>query len=1684
MVVAGDLPLPNPGAPSARVASPANPSAKEEGEISSGENAELPTIIAAFNNKEISEPILVSSRNKLVRYSSTGHTSLVPNTKFHTSNKKYYRKTLKTKQIPFKSINNRTLSWHKKVSDDNLVIRFSDDDSGTDSGDSKSVASIEKNDHAARLLKFKMPITSSHRQEMLQQSTLHDEGFMSKKGVAGPAFSNIGKTNGSKFGNQISSSDKVEDIQKQIAALKTSIGQVNGNFQDTSLADTAAESLRHKISPRENECKVQTKTLFESVDIVSGSTNNGFEQPNQKLGNQAIHSDGAKAANAKRLPLGVRPTKRLKVDRPLEPVHASDDALRFQKYSNTHLEGSHQPLLKGQSGFFAVRSGLNCDETKKTLSLSNEGIGRKHGQVNENAAICFKAPHIGAKETILPLSCATLSPYSDPDMNSKQEAKNDITADASCSYAKSAMGPVLLASDVLDQSSYLVQQVPGVEERVPEWGIFSLESLLELEQSQDRELEEAQEFRRRCELKERLALKAYRKAQKDLINANKKCAILYRNRETITAKLQTLMLESSNSVWRSSKQGHAERIHSKFGYHVPAEGQASEVLYDKNHGLLNEASLDVSLRMMNKHGSCSNQYSEHDDNKSDHREKNATNGLSIPVSFPNMSTDDDKENLVFDKRDVESNLACSPNVENHAEGSYDLDTKKEGNSHDYDLEAVLRSKLVAKFGMKTFCKNDDMSSVPCQVHHAVNNNKKRSNTSVNQQIQQQTIIQICNSEDPARVEGIMKLSSVKHCDQSQRNEFSSEVEAQKTDNPKEGSSFLKVSHWLICRSILSPSSSILHNVLPLVKFIVISYHNRDTEEKGAWPVHESQKVFCKPDKIDAYTRESGTGSMCDILIDPFWPFCMFELRGKCNNDECPWQHVKQNTKRSLKRGLLVAPKSDSYFHTLTAEMLQNGLEPTHGFSKDFLPIPAYYIGASLVKVESHFYHSVLARSMWKYWQPGFSASFAIPFSFQRILPQDAPFLQIGDGAMVDYDNWSSQSWYLQSHNAKTKRIIQGLPDSDQSLELALSLFCGKFYKSEKKKAFAILSRAIESDPSSTILWVVYLHIFYMKEKGIGKDDMLLHAVQHNSSSYDLWLMYVNSRVKLDDRLNAYNNALRTLCQVKLTCDKEKRSRSAHVLDIFLQMVDCLRMCGNVDKAVQRICQLVSSSDSDLSSDSMLPELLSFLTVPDKCIFLICCVYVVMYKKLPQEVVHNFELEKDFPFSIEWPLIQLTIEETNMVGNLMKFAIGKVGLDADAAPQRSDRTALRSLHFLAVSHVRLSAILYGLQHSEELLVKYIELYPTCLELLLFKVRSQGNCKFDAFWQGFQEILDIWPAEVPGIQCLWNQCLEHALLQGNDCAEKLIAQWFQQFGELNNPQFRIICDENVGLCRSSKQQLVVESTDNHTEVDEKMFALLNLSLHRLSNNDVERAFSAVDEALKLCSAKYYDHCLREHTAMSLLKESEFQSNTRLTMLCLLRNYVADTRFFRTLELLSRQYYKTIRKPRIRHLIDEIMGSVPGDFSLINSVLEVCYGPTFIPETIESKELVDFVETLMALTPANYQLALSVYRFTTRNFCDSGTAYDGIIFWASSILLNSIFQAVPAAPENVWIEAADLLGNSVAKGVAERFYQQALSVYPFSLKLWKSYFDLAKLMGKTDAVIEAARERGLEMNIDPYY
>lgn len=186
----------------------------------------------------------------------------------------------------------------------------------------------------------------------------------------------------------------------------------------------------------------------------------------------------------------------------------------------------------------------------------------------------------------------------------------------------------------------------------------------------------------------------------------------------------------------------------------------------------------------------------------------------------------------------------------------------------------------------------------------------------------------------------------------------------------------------------------------------------------------------------------------------------------------------------------------------------------------------------------------------------------------------------------------------------------------------------------------------------------------------------------------------------------------------------------------------------------------------------------------------------------------------------------------------------------------------------------------------------------------------------------------------------------------------------------------------------------------------------------------------------------------------------------------------------ELLSRRFIQDVKKHRLRQLIDDTIGPASADSSLINSVLEVCYGPSLLPGKIgEAKYLVDFVESVMEVLPANYHLALAVGRFVVKHYTGADPTSMGTRFWASSVLINAIFCAVPVAPESVWLEGANLLEKLQAAEMVKRFHQQATSVYPFSFKLWHAYLNACKASGSsTESIAEAARQRGIELNLTP--
>lgn len=595
-------------------------------------------------------------------------------------------------------------------------------------------------------------------------------------------------------------------------------------------------------------------------------------------------------------------------------------------------------------------------------------------------------------------------------------------------------------------------------------------------------------------------------------------------------------------------------------------------------------------------------------------------------------------------------------------------------------------------------------------------------------------------------------------------------------------------------------------------------------------------------------------------------------------------------------------------------------------------------------------------------------------------------------------------------------------------------------------------------------------------------------VKHNEGSYALWLMYINSRIQLSDQLVAYDTALSAVCcRASASSEGDEMHASTCILDLFLQMMECFCLSGNVEKAIQRISGLFfPATDSNDPHCLILSDILTCLTISDKLIFWVCCVYLVIYRKLPDAVLQQFECEKEL-LAIQWPSVHLEDDQKQRAIKLIEMAVDSVEKYINSESLNGEIN-LRSVQSFAVSHIRIMAILDGLECCRSLLEKYIKLYPSCQELVLISARMQKHDFGHFSFVGFEEALSKWPKGVPGIQCIWNQYAEYALQNGRPgFAAELMNRWFHSVwkiqcsqGEISDP---IVADILISSPESTSTSNLDFSVSDKNQMD-LMFGYLNLSLHKLLQNDYNEARLAIDGALNAAAPENFKHCVREHAMLLLIDESEPKEDALIRwQLRLLNSYLDKARSFCNCESLARQFINNIEMPRVRQLITNLLSPISSDFSLINLVLEVWYGPSLLPQKFSKlKDLVDFVEAIMEIVPSNYQLAFSVFKLLNRdsNLTDTDIIPASVLFWACSTLVSAIFHAVPIAPEYVWVKAAGILGNITGiEAISERFYGRALYVYPFSINLWKCFYDLSKTKGDTETVVKAAREKGIELN-----
>ncbi|XP_062203571.1 uncharacterized protein LOC133905819 [Phragmites australis] len=1647
--------------PRAAPSAPAAARAREEGEVSSGaddDEALQTRLDAPYNVGKFVEPgAQVPGKG--------GNALSVTNVMAHKTAAPSYKKIMRVNQGQFKPGTNRNLTWQKPVSSDNLVITFSDDDSGTDSGKTKQdrVRDIKASSQGTQKTRTSMQ-TRIMREEAPQHKT-----HSAKIGSANfPAFPLTLRNAGASRGSSATFFRR-EPPMRQVTPLKSK--QKDGNGVGVNSADHRLESLRHKIAARENELKSQKRHMSVAMKNADLSTDQA-RLPSEKIGFETFNSGECSRLNSPFEHDGG-PSKRLKPNQQHSYSQVCSDLVTLAPISCS--TGKNNMQSSEVIDHLANGTTVNCSVDETEHAVTEELSGQiQHGGAPKN--LPSSKTHrkgtegAGNHSTVELRSSLAAAPFTNGQIMPEDTS---FLVPVTSSQAEQRVMPIG-TSAVLNRRPHLqpgenADLLNSSHQIGAEGQNKRLFSLLELEELQERELEDAQEHRRKCEVEEREALRAYRKAQRALMEANERCTILRRKREICSAQVHGFIADSLVQSLSIQNAGDGLAMPSLLNSQMHADCQMAE----NQGGRYSLYPDEPPQQPVDKHEARPNYHDELAASTADPNFVSTANDNSMPSDYM-------EEDLPFTARRTRSE--CASHLDNHIEETIHVyaeeNRQASGDSvQDYELlEASLRSRLVERFGKKSCPNITGQGTEELAVGKVAGAEHDKGSAHVGLQLQEAEQNVMTTLEDTMEHgnDGAEKTGGL-----SNSNSGPSMGNCDPEDNI---SSLRELCMPLSTNSPIFPSS-VPQNAARHIKWAFPGFCKEVSDFKNGYLTSDAaseatesvQDIIQDRDgeNVKMLPTTQKDNDMAHSGIDPFWPFCMFELRGKCNDEECQWQHAEHHAWRKSK-------------HTKDAMTSASG-RIRCGLFQHILPVPAYRVGSNLIKADLNLMQSVLASSLWQYWQRGFCASFPLPLSVQRVLPSDAPFLQTGDGLIADFDR-NRQLLNFRMLDIRKNKIVQGSVDVEFFLEGALGLYCGKVNKPDRIKALSLLARAIEADPSTVILWVFYLHIYYQKDEGLGKDDMFSDAVQHNVYSYELWLMYINSRLRFDDRLDAYNDALSMLCQMTADTDKDFKERSAFILDIFLQMIYFLCMSGNVEKAISRILGILPTAAPDNSGDKLLADVISCLTMSDRCIFWISCLYVSIYRKLPEEITDQLEFQKSLPRALAWPAVEPSVDNRSQIIELLKYAADKMAVDISESVKNGDPSYLTLSQILAVNHISCLAALEGFKSSADMLVKYMEEYPTCPQILLTSAwleRKYGTCPG---LKGFDELLLDWPKEMEGIQYLWNQYVAYALVDNIELAEKVLACWFEEYGEDRDTQSNVsvgtveVSTEASGQPSLASAQKVGSSPSTS---EDQVFRLLNLSLYKILENNLPEAEVAVDKALKSAHGECYEHCLREHAAIHTLEKSSSSADAQTqAAFSLIIGYLADHRNLPAKDLLSRKFCQNVKKHRLKQLIDDTIGPASVDSSLINSVLEVCFGPSLLPEKIgKVKYLVDFVESVMEVLPANYRLALAVGGFIVKRYTGADPTSMGTRFWASSVLINSIFQAVPVAPESVWLEGASLLEKLHAAETVKRFHQQATSVYPFSFKLWHAYLNVCKAGGSnTESIVESARQRGIELNLTP--
>ncbi|KAG6554363.1 hypothetical protein Mapa_004280 [Marchantia paleacea] len=889
-------------------------------------------------------------------------------------------------------------------------------------------------------------------------------------------------------------------------------------------------------------------------------------------------------------------------------------------------------------------------------------------------------------------------------------------------------------------------------------------------------------------------------------------------------------------------------------------------------------------------------------------------------------------------------------------------------------------------------------------------------------------------------------------------------------------------------------------------------------------------------------RLSSSSSTWSHAINPHKPLCRFEHRGQCRNNNCPWQHaddytlspshvLSESPKKESQKVVDLAENVDGIHSTWskTGSSFGNSLSPNNPGAEgsdilqesgssvfvssskgvpwrkrhDYeISVPTYRIGYYTLKAEDPTGTRLGIPGIHRKGRTEIYHSFLLSSSIHRILPSDSPCLLDNAKSKLSVIEASDASelpnWrYIGS--PQDERVFksssrQGSKDVEMWLEMALNHIDFDI-ASEKPKArdeaLCILSRGLETKQNSVTLWMAYSCLFHTRRDNPESDDMFQFAIQYIPGSYELWLLYINSRPELSSRMEAYERAIVALVENGNQLELLKEHTSACLLDIALQMLYCMCFSGSMQDALTWVDDLIndaSTSDQKEFRRGSTSALLSYLTPHDACILWISCSYLSACGELPVVITRRLGCKHEFLYTLAWST--RASSEKVKCARVMKTLSTAASSGRGCLSLEDPHTPMfdmnnQSKEVLGVNYVQCLAFYEGLDSAARASKHLIDLYPTSVELVLLCARiEERRAGIDAGLKVFDEAVSRWPDDQPGIQRLWNQFAVHGLLWGgstlvNKVLSKSIPRSIQHpiARTVNLHSRSLTCESNVSTVRTNERtgsRLQNASSDMWSELrehyhsllfisgrsegstsaqsrydEDSVYGLMNLALVEALSGDRAGSLSAINKAMKFAGLERdLKQCWKELAGLQVLSADVKEQNLlRLLDRCKTESYMLSQ-----LKPLSLKVIEELKRPHVRKFFVDLLGPMPTDHSVLNCILEICYGPSLLPSEVlhTTKGVFHFAEGILEAVPGNVEVALSLCKMVFQEGGSPRRKSLSSAMWASALLISSLQQSSPVAPEVYWVEAGVLLRHVTREESLEEYYLHALVKYPFSAAL----------------------------------